>query len=216
MLDYSRERKARDYYEGRARAYDWANRIAAFLRGTSGIRERRKAVRRLALEPGDRVLEVSVGTGTNVPLMAKNMGEGGRIVGLDISPAMLARCREKARGAGVHAELMVGEAAHLPFADDSFDAVLHHGGIAEFGDPKSAIEEMARVARPGAKVVICDVGTPTGRKPSLVNQLLLKFQPEYDKPPPIDLVPNGMAGLRLSWIHGGSWYAIEFAKPGVS
>lgn len=216
MSNYSEERKSRDYYEGRARVYDWSNRIAAFMRGTSGIRERRKAVRRLALEPGDRVLEVSVGTGTNVPLIAKKAGESGRIVGLDISPAMLTKCRDKTRRTGVRAELVVGEAAHLPFDDDSFDAVLHHGGIAEFGDPKSAIEEMVRVARPGAKVVICDVGTPTDRPLSLVNRLLLKFQPDYDKPPPLDLVPEGVVDLRLSWIHRGSWYAIELAKPGAS
>lgn len=216
MPSYSEERKSRDYYEGRARVYDWSNRVAAFLRGTSGARERRKAVRRLALEAGDRVLEVSVGTGTNVPLIARKTGDAGRIVGIDISPAMLEMCRQKVRTAGVCAELVVGEAAHLAFADDSFDAVLHHGGIAEFGDRRTAIEEMVRVARPGAKVVICDVGTPTDRKLSLVNRLLLKFQPEYDKPPPLDLVPEGMVGLRLTWIHGGSWYAIEFAKPGAN
>jgi ubiquinone/menaquinone biosynthesis C-methylase UbiE len=216
VADYSRERKSRDFYEGRARVYDWANRIAAFLRGTSGTRERRKAVRRLAVEPGDRVLEVSVGTGTNVPLIAQKIGGAGRIVGLDISPAMLTKCHEKAIDAGVRAELFVGEAAHLPFANDSFDAVLHHGGIAEFGDRKTAIEEMVPVARSGAKVVICDVGTPTDKQLSLVNRLLLRFQPEYDKPPPIDLVPEGVVDLRLSWIHGGSWYAIEFAKPGAS
>ena len=210
---YESERRSRDYYEGRARWYDWANRLAALLRVESATKERRKAVRRLNLKPGQRVLEVSVGTGTNVPLIAEHVGPGGRMVGLDISPNMLARCREKLRARGLAARLVEGEAAHLPFSDAAFDAVFHHGGIAEFGDRRGAIAEMVRVARPGARVVICDVGVPTDRKPSLVNRLLLKTQPDYDQPPPIDLIPPGVRDVNLSWFHGGGWYMIEFEKP---
>jgi demethylmenaquinone methyltransferase/2-methoxy-6-polyprenyl-1,4-benzoquinol methylase len=210
---YEPERRSRDYYEGRAPLYDLSNRIASLLRGVSGIKERRKAVRRLNLEPGHRALEVSVGTGTNLPLMAEHVGPTGRLVGLDISPAMLARCRRKLRQRGLSAHLVQGEAAHLPFPDGSFDAVLHHGGIAEFGDTKGAVEEMFRVARPGAMVVICDVGVPVDRRLSLINRLLMKFQPEYDKEPPIDLVPSAARDVQLSWFHGGAWYLIEFVKP---
>ena len=210
---YETERRSRDYYEGRARWYDWANRIAALLRGVSGIRERRKAVRHLGLTPRDRVLEVSVGTGTNLPLMAKRVGPAGRLVGLDISPAMLARCRKKMRGEGLEVDLVEGEAAHLPFADRAFDAVFHHGGIAEFGDRRGAIAEMMRVAKPGAKVVVCDVGVPSDRKLGLTSRLLLKLQPIYDQPPPIDLIPRQAKEVRLSWFHGDSWYMIELVSP---
>ncbi len=210
---YETERRSRDYYEGRARWYDWANRIAALLRGVSGVRERRKAVRRLGLTPGDRVLEVSVGTGTNLPLITEHVGPTGRLVGLDISSAMLARCRKKMRGEVLEVDLLEGEAAHLPFADRAFDAVFHHGGIAEFGDRQGAIEEMTRVAKPGAKVVICDAGVPTDRKLGLTSRLLLKLQPIYEQPPPVDLVPSQARDLRLSWFHGDAWYMIEFVSP---
>jgi ubiquinone/menaquinone biosynthesis C-methylase UbiE len=210
---YETERRSRDYYERRAPLYDWANRVASLLRGAPDLRERRKTVRRLNLEPGQRVLEVSVGTGTNLPLIAEHLGPDGRIVGLDISPAMLARCRHKLRRQRVEADLVLGEAAHLPFADDAFDAVFHHGGIAEFGDTRLAIEEMFRVARPGAGIVICDVGVPADRPLSLVNRFLLRFQPAYDKPPPIDLVPSAARDVRLTWFRGGAWYMIEMTKP---
>jgi ubiquinone/menaquinone biosynthesis C-methylase UbiE len=210
---YDSERRSRDYYEGRARWYDWANRLASLLRGESATKERRKAIRRLNLKPGDRVLEVSVGTGTNLPLLEEQVGPDGHIVGLDISPAMLRRCRRKLRDRGLQAELVEGEAAHLPLRDGQFDAVLHHGGIAEFGDRRGAIEEMARVARPGARVVICDVGVPSDRRLSLVNRLLLKVQSDYAKPPPIDLVPPAARDVRLDWFHGGAWYMIEFVIP---
>lgn len=210
---YEIERRSRNYYEGRARWYDWANRIASLLRGAPDVRERRKTVRRLNLKPGQRVLEVSVGTGSNLPLIAEHLGADGRMVGLDISPAMLARCRDKLRSQRVEADLVEGEAAHLPFADDAFDAVFHHGGIAEFGDRRGAIEEMMRVARPGGKIVICDVGVPADGKLSLTNRLLLRFQPAYDKPPPIDLVPAAARDVRLTWYRGGGWYMIEFISP---
>jgi ubiquinone/menaquinone biosynthesis C-methylase UbiE len=210
---YESERRSRDYYEGRARWYDWANRIASLLRGASDIRERRKAIRHLNLKPDQRVLEVSVGTGSNLPLMAERLGVEGRMVGLDISPGMLNQCRRKLRGQRLKADLVEGEAAHLPFADHAFDAVFHHGGIAEFGDKRGAIEEMMRVARPGGKVVICDVGVPADGKLSLMNRLLLRFQPVYRQPPPVDLVPERARDMRLRWFHGGGWYMIEFANP---
>jgi ubiquinone/menaquinone biosynthesis C-methylase UbiE len=210
---YETERRSRDYYQRRAPIYDWANRLASLLRGASDVRERRKTVRRLNLKPGQRVLEVSVGTGSNLPLIADHLGAEGRIVGLDISPAMLGRCRHKLRSHRLQADLVEGEAAHLPFADDAFDAVFHHGGIAEFGDRRGAIEEMMRVARPGARIVICDVGVPTDRRLSLINRLLLRFQPAYDKPPPIDLVPPAARDVRLTWYRGGAWYMIEMTKP---
>ncbi len=199
---YDRERRSRRYYNLAALWYDWGNRFTALLRGESATRERRKAVQRLNLKAGDRVLEVSVGTGTNLPLLE----------GLDISRGMLRQCRKKLRRQGLSADLTEGEAAHLPFRDATFDAVFHHGGIAEFGDRRGAIEEMARVARPGARVVICDLGVPSDRKLSLLNRLLLKTQPPYAKPPPIDLVPPAAQDVRLDWFHGGAWYMIEFTK----
>ena len=213
MSSYDKERSSRDYYEGRAPIYDWSNRIAALLRGTSGLRERSKAVRRLNLKPGDRVLEVSVGTGTNLPLIHERITPEGQIVGLDISLAMLARCQAKVAGRGFDTDHVVGEAAHLPMGDNTFDAVFHHGGIAEFGDRQGAIDEMWRVAKPGGRVVICDVGRPTDRPLSLANRLLMRFQPEYDQPPPVDLLPGDAEDIQLSWIHGGGWYLIELTKP---
>ena len=209
---YDRERRSRAYYDGRARWYNWSNRLAALLRGTSATRERRKPVRRLNLKLGDRVLEVSVGTGTNLPLIDHRMKGSGTIVGLDISRGMLGHCERRMVGR-VAVELVEGEAGHLPFADGAFDAVFHHGGIAEFGDRGAAIAEMYRVARPGGRIVVCDVGVPEDGRISLVNRLLLLTQPEYKQPPPMDLVPGEAQDVRLSWYFGGAWYMIDFTKP---
>jgi ubiquinone/menaquinone biosynthesis C-methylase UbiE len=177
------------------------------------MRERQKAVDRLQLEAGQRVLEVSVGTGTNLPLLAEGVGASGKLAGLDISSAMLERCEHKLREHSLEAELVEAEAAHLPFRDDAFDAVFHHGGLAEFGDKGGAVSEMIRVGRPGARVVLCDVGVPVARKLPLRDRLLLKLQPEYDQPPPLDLIPLNDEDIHVSWFHGGGWYLIDFVNP---
>ena len=213
MAGFEKERKSRAHYEKRARLYDWANHIATVLRGTTGIRERRKAVRRLELKPGHSVLEVSVGTGTNLALIHEAVTANGKIVGLDISGHMLDRCREKLSRGRIGASLVTGEAGHLPFTSDRFDAVFHHGGIAEFGDRKAAIDEMWRVTKPRGRLVICDAGRPTDRRLSMANQFLMRFQPEYDLPPPMNLLPSEAQEVKLSWFHRGGWYLIEFRKP---
>lgn len=168
--------------------------------------------------PGQRVLEVCVGTGLNLPLLAEQVGPAGCLVGLDISPGMLQRCRRRVVYRRLSAGLLEGEASLLPCADRSFDAVFHFGGFAEFGDKKGAIEEMMRVARPGAKVVICDPGIPTDGRLPLASRLLLKLnagyaRKDYAREPPLDLIPPHVRGLRLSWFRGGAWYMIEFEKP---
>ena len=205
-------RDSRDFYDWWAPFYDATNRFAAWVRGASDAKERRKAVRRLGLEAGHRALEVSCGTGTNLPLLRERVGREGRVAGLDISSGMLRRCRSKMRRTRVRPGLVLGDAARLPFEDSSFDAVLHHGGIAEFPDKQGAIAEMARVAKPGAKVVICDPGVPTDRPLRWINRLLLKLQPLYASPPPVDLLPAEAQDVRLSWFRGDAWYMIEFVK----
>jgi ubiquinone/menaquinone biosynthesis C-methylase UbiE len=185
--------------------------LAAALRGTSGRIERLKAIARLRLQPHDRVLEVSAGTGTNLALMQECASDTGPVVGLDISRSMLLRCRQKLRR-GPSTALMEGEAAHLPFRDGAFDAVLHHGGFAEFGDKRGALVEMTRVARRGARIVICDVGVPTDRRLPVMSRLLLLTQPIYKQPPPVDLLPANARDVRLTWIGGGAWYLMEFSN----
>ena len=209
---YEKEITARRHYEGRARWYDLANRAAAILRRTSMMAERQKAVAQLALTPGDRVLEVCIGTGTNVTLLRKALGGEGTIVGLDISRAMLRRCRAKVAAGGPRASLIEGDAVRLPFREGVFDAVFHHGGIAEFGDKRGAMAEMTRVAKVGARIVICDVGVPTDRRLSLVNRLLLRTQPAYDAPPPVDLLPPSARHVTVQWIARDSWYVIDFVN----
>ena len=206
--------RSRDFYDWWAPFYDATNWFATWVRGASDLKERRKAVRRLGLRPGQRALEVSAGTGTNLPLIRERVGREGLVVALDISSGMLRRCRAKLRGKRVGARLVLGDAMQLPFADASFDGVFHHGGIAEFPDKRAALAEMARVARFGGRVVICDPELPADRQARWINRMLLKLQPLYATTPPVALLPPQARDVRVSWFRGEGWYMIEFVKGG--
>ncbi len=206
-------RSRRDFYDGWAPKYDWGMGLGALLRGFSDTGERRKLVGRLGLKPGHRVLEVSVGTGSNLPLVAETTGGEGQLVGLDISTGMLRQCEKKARRRGLSVGLIEGEGAHLPFPDNSFDAVLHFGGINEFDDVKGAIVEMMRVARPGSKIVISDEGLNPNRRPPLLTRLVARLIPQYEESPPTDLIPPEAKELHVSWFRADACYIIDFVKP---
>lgn len=106
-----------------------------------------------------RILEVSVGSGANLPLLQRDLPRGlaVEIWGLDLSTGMLAQCRRRVDAdPGLDVELLVADAHALPFADAVFDRVFHVGGIAGFDAPARALAEMARVARPGTPIVVVD------------------------------------------------------------
>jgi ubiquinone/menaquinone biosynthesis C-methylase UbiE len=214
--DAEEVRRTRDFYDWWAPFYDVSNWVAARLRGASDSEERRKAVEQLELVSGMRVIEVSCGTGTNLPLLRNAVGEDGVVVGLDISTRMLRRGDRKLRRRTDEASLVLGDAAKLPFADGSFDAVFHHGGLAELPNKRAAIAEMARVVKSGGKVVICDPGIPVDRPARWINRQLLKLQPAYAAPPPVRHLPDQAANVEISWIRGDGWYLLEFTKAAKS
>jgi ubiquinone/menaquinone biosynthesis C-methylase UbiE len=129
---------------------------AAFYDLGPGFREeRRRAIELLRLLPGERVLVVGVGTGADLPLLPPEV----RVLGVDLTPAMLARARALA-GEGV--ELRVMDAERLEIEPDSFDAVLLHQVLEVVGDPVACLAEAARAVRPGGRVSVFDKFLPDG------------------------------------------------------
>jgi demethylmenaquinone methyltransferase / 2-methoxy-6-polyprenyl-1,4-benzoquinol methylase len=141
--------------------YDLMNSVM-----TAGLhhRWRSRAADLADVRPGDRVLDVATGTGDLALELARRVAPGGEVVGSDFSEGMLTRAREKAAGRqGVRFEH--GDALALPYADDEFQAATVGFGARNFGDLQAGIREMARVVRPGGKVVVLEITTPT--KPPL-------------------------------------------------
>lgn len=113
---------------------------------------RRAIVDRMACSPGERILEVGVGTGLSLPLYPRNVS----VVGIDISRAMLdqARARLARGGRESAAQLMVMDAENMAFPDDSFDKVVAMYVASVVPDPARLVDEMRRVCKPGGKIFI--------------------------------------------------------------
>ena len=111
---------------------------------------RKAVVERMDCEPGERVLEVGVGTGLSLPLYPQSV----RVVGIDISRDMLeqARLRLAQDGLGNVVELMVMDAEKMAFADDSFDKVVAMYVASVVPDPKRLVDEMRRVCKPQGQI----------------------------------------------------------------
>ncbi len=120
---------------------------------------RRAVARAVDAQPGARVLDLAAGTGSSsVPFAAA----GAFVVPCDFSLGML---RVGKHGKHGHSELSFvgGDALRLPFADASFDAVTISFGLRNVSDTEAALAEMARVTRPGGRLVVCEFSHPTWR-----------------------------------------------------
>lgn len=114
------------------------------------------ALRRL--EPGERVVDVGSGAGFDSFLAAGHVGPGGRVVGVDMTPEMLAKARATAAELGMdHVEFRQGLAEELPVEDSWADVVISNGVINLCPDKRAVLEEIRRVLRPGGHLQFADI-----------------------------------------------------------
>jgi SAM-dependent methyltransferase len=110
------------------------------------------------LSPGERVLDLGSGAGTDSLVAARMVGPSGSVTGIDMTPEMLAKARSAAAAMGAaNVEFLEGEAERLPFADASFDVVVSNGVIDLVPDKDAVFGELYRVLVPGGRMQIADV-----------------------------------------------------------
>ena len=140
-----------------ARVYDFLAQV--MMLGREGA-FREKVLDLARIKVGESVLDVGCGTGTLAIAAKRRVGQGGDVLGIDVSPEMIARARKKASKAALKIDFRNEAIEALPFADAQFDGVLstlmlHHmpAKVREQG-----VREMRRVLKPGGRVLILDFG----------------------------------------------------------
>jgi demethylmenaquinone methyltransferase / 2-methoxy-6-polyprenyl-1,4-benzoquinol methylase len=151
------EGQVRAMFDRIAGLYDVMNSVM-----TAGLhhRWRERAADLARVGPGDKALDVATGTGDLALELSRRVGPGGEVVGSDFSEGMLDRARAKApERPGLRWEW--GNALELPYPDATFDAATVGFGARNFSDLERGLAEMARVVRPGGRVVVLEITTPT-------------------------------------------------------
>lgn len=138
-------------YAAVKRAYDVISPAYDLLFDRIFHRGRVAAVSRMRIAPGQRVLEIGIGTGLNLPLYPSHC----HLVGIDLSRQMLRKAQEKVEELGLaNVTLIVMDGTRLTFADDAFDHVLATYVISAVPDPVQVLREARRVCRPGGAIVM--------------------------------------------------------------
>jgi len=166
------ETQVRAMFDRIAGVYDTLNQVM-----TAGLhhRWRARAVALAAVAPGDRVLDVATGTGDLALALAQAVGPGGEVIATDFSERMLelARAKARSRRPAASVRFAAANALSLPFADGEFAAATVGFGVRNFDSLQRGLDELARVVRPGGRVVILEMTSP--RRPPLSTFFSLWF-----------------------------------------
>ena len=203
------DEKMNRLYEWLAPYYDVSERILGrLLTGVDMQQGRQKIVDLLSLKRGMRLLEVSPGPGVFHPMLRKQLGEEAEIVSVDLSISMLQQCKK--HHASVRIELIQANAQNLPFADESFDALFHFGGVNLFNDPAHALGEFVRVVRKGGLVSWGDEQMSEGFTHPIGRRVLPRMNLGFNKIPPD--VPLGVRSPAKHVVYDGLGYLFTSTK----
>jgi ubiquinone/menaquinone biosynthesis C-methylase UbiE len=195
-------------------AVDW--QFAALYEDEDAVRE--SLVDMLELSPGAQVLEIGCGTGRDSFRLARRLGTAGRLHMQDLSSGMVHACVRKMSALAnttsfaCDLDYSVSSATSLPFPDGLFDAVFHFGGFNQFGDLKKGAAELARVAKPGGRVVFGDEAVAPWLRRTEFEAIVTTNNPLFEAEVPLGVLPVGARDVVVRWILGNCFYVIAFRK----
>lgn len=201
---------AREYYSQIAKTYDENVHITFDLYKEDELEVRNSMIDLLNLTPEHKILEVSAGTGKDSELISKRLGKNGGHWVLDISPHMLEFNVERMKNVKVPTEHVVASACELPFEDNSFDALYCFAGVGHFPDLPKGLKEMARVVKPGGKVVFSEKNVPEWLKETTYGKICINNNPMFNDPVPLKYIPVEARNVGVRWINGNVHYVFDY------
>jgi ubiquinone/menaquinone biosynthesis C-methylase UbiE len=158
-------------------------------------------------QAGGRVLELACGTARNLPFYPDDV----ELVGIELSPEMLAIGQQRARTLGRSADLRLGDAQGLEFPDRSFDTVVCTLGFCTIPDPRRAASEALRVLRPGGQLLMLEHVRSPVRGVRAVQRLLeplsVRFEADHLLREPLDYLPG--VGFEIDAVERSKWGVVE-------
>ncbi|MBA3501330.1 MAG: methyltransferase domain-containing protein [Myxococcota bacterium] len=124
------------------------------------------------IEPGETVIDIGCGAGTDLMLAARRVGPTGKAVGVDVTPAMAERARAGAKAMGLdQVEIRVGDALELPIESGSVDVIISNGVLNLTPDKERAYAEAFRVLKPGGRFQLADIIVATELSANIRNDI---------------------------------------------
>lgn len=201
---------ARKYYSEIAKTYDENVHITFELYNENELDIRNRMIDLLNLKPHYHVLEVSAGTGKDTELIAKRLDSNGCIWALDISPDMIAYNMKRMEDTEVPTEFVIASACSLPFVDKCFDALYCFAGVGHFPDLPKGLSEMARVVKPGGKVVFCEKNVPLWLRQTEYGRICINNNPMFADAVPFEHIPVSARDVGVRWINGNVHYVFDY------
>jgi len=199
-----------DYYENKAATYDDFCYLTFTLQGFEEEQTREYVVSKLTIQPGEKILEIGCGTGKDSLIISKQLGDSGELYLLDVSPAMLTKCREKLSSRTAHTEFVLADSVALPFPVGYFDKVFSFVTLPAISNISQCIKEITRVSKPGAKIVIGSEGLLPSLKNTLFGKLTIRNCDLYDHEVPLKDLPPVAQNVKVEWILNGIIFLLEF------
>ncbi len=201
---------ARNYYASIAEDYDENVHVTFDLYNESELNVRLAMIGLLELKKHSKVLEISAGTGKDSELIAQKLDKTGELWLLDISPDMLNQAKEKLSKFPGMLEVAIGDACKLPYVANYFDALYCFAGIGHFTNQKLALKEMARVVRPGGRVIFCEKNVPPWLRKTEYGKILINNNPMFADSNPLEIIPVEARNVGIRWILGNAHYVVDY------
>jgi SAM-dependent methyltransferase len=202
--------QTRQSYEDMAQEYDRYATLPFITYRADEHAVRERMVDKLELRTDSKVLEIGCGTGRGAAHLARRLGNDGKLYLQEISPTLLAIAVRKLQSHSIEAEFSLANGSYLPFPNNFFDAAHHFGGINTFAEIPRCLSELARVVKPGGKVVIGDEGLGPWLRDTEMGRIMTNSNPLLKYDPPLQSLPATATEVQLEYIMMGAFYVIEF------